>query len=229
MGKKIGGVKMATWIAHLRVAEKILKNSKNLEVGPFLVGNIGPDCGAPNEDWSKFSPPKSVSHWHDDTGKINEVNFYYKHLKNSENYKGNRQYSFFVGYYVHLITDIEWGKLYSIKKKEPLYCEGLNKNEKFIWKIKEDWYGQDFLYLKKNPEGIFYSDFQHIKAFEDYLDYYPQGAFTRQLNYIINYYLKGDDEVTVSDFKFLTEKEMDEFVENTTKICLENLSNRKLI
>jgi hypothetical protein len=43
---------MATWITHLRIAENILNKGYNLETTPFTVGNISPDSGVPNEDWT---------------------------------------------------------------------------------------------------------------------------------------------------------------------------------
>lgn len=53
---------MATWIAHLRIAENLIKKY-DFEKKPFIIGNIAPDSGVPNEDWSKFDPPKEVTHW----------------------------------------------------------------------------------------------------------------------------------------------------------------------
>jgi hypothetical protein len=41
---------MATWIAHLRVAENILNEGLKFDKIPFVVGNIGPDAGMPNEE-----------------------------------------------------------------------------------------------------------------------------------------------------------------------------------
>ncbi|WP_159436050.1 hypothetical protein [Anaerosalibacter sp. Marseille-P3206] len=34
---------MATWIAHLRIAENILNMGYGFQPIPFIVGNIGPD------------------------------------------------------------------------------------------------------------------------------------------------------------------------------------------
>jgi len=47
---------MATWITHMRIAEHFMKRYKELNNAIFLVGNLGPDCGVPNEDWSIFTP-----------------------------------------------------------------------------------------------------------------------------------------------------------------------------
>lgn len=114
---------MATWIVHLRVAENILKTFDFI-VNEFLVGNIGPDSGVPSEDYSSFNPPKLLTHWLqsekeniDKNGsKIGAYQFKEEYL--SGNYKTKKEFSFLVGYYTHLLTDIRWIKLAKIKNSE---------------------------------------------------------------------------------------------------------------
>lgn len=57
---------MATWIAHLRIAENLLKKY-DFEIESFLVGNIGPDSGVPVEESSEFDPPKRITHWQNES------------------------------------------------------------------------------------------------------------------------------------------------------------------
>ena len=104
---------------------------------------------------------------------------------------------FYLGYYFHLLVDIAWSGLYDKKKLEPIYYEGLNADLKFIWTIKKDWYGQDEIFLHSNPDSVFFQVFQHIESFKnDYFDFYPHDAFTRQIQFITNRYLnaKADTE-----------------------------------
>lgn len=208
---------MATWIVHLRTAENIINKGYNIVPEPFIVGNIGPDSGVPDEDWSNFNPPKRITHWEDANGKTAAHEFYNKYLVNKDVVNDKEGFSFNLGYYVHLLTDMEWGRLYEEKKKDILYKEGLDKDPKFIWTIKKDWYGLDFLYLKNHPESIFFRMFKNIEKVPDYLDYFPPGAFTRQVKYITGFYL-GENEETKDNFVFLTEEEMDKFVSETTEI-----------
>lgn len=205
---------MATWIAHMRIAEYFMKKCKSLNCPEFLVGNIGPDCGVPNEDWSAFSPDKSVSHWNTGDGKkIDAEDFKSKYLKQSDD-----RYAFYLGYYFHLLTDIEWSKFYRQKKTESIYAEGLNADKGFIWTIKKDWYGQDHLYLKNHPECVFFEVFAKITSFENkYFDFYPDDAFIRQINYITNFYLTTEEDPD-REFPYLTKVEMDRFVNDTINI-----------
>jgi hypothetical protein len=206
---------MATWIAHIRVGENVLKSDFNLEVTPFLIGNIGPDSGVPNEDWSVFDPPKKVTHWLDENKKFDAEGFWDKYLSEEKLKEEKGRYSFLVGYYVHLLTDIQWSKLYDEKKKETLYKQGLDMDPNFIWTIKKDWYGLDYLYLSKTPQSMFFTVFKEVKEVPDYLDYFPKGAFEKQVKYITEFYL-GENQETKENFIYLTEEEMDNFIKSAT-------------
>lgn len=204
---------MATWGAHIRIAEAILENYNNLDARSFLIGNVGPDCGEPNEDWSEFSPPKTVSHWLNSENSIDSESFFNKYL--SKPISDMNEYSFLLGYYSHLITDKEWGKMFQKKvDSDPIYAE-LETDKKFIWKIKEDWYDLDHLYFMKNPTGIFHKVFKNINSFPDYLDYYPVGAIERQIKYISNFYTEYSGNPN-REYTYLTETEMDSFVKSTS-------------
>ena len=47
---------MATWMSHFRVADYFLDKLDILEK-EFIVGNIAPDCGEPDEMRREFNPP----------------------------------------------------------------------------------------------------------------------------------------------------------------------------
>ncbi|MEG2656714.1 MAG: hypothetical protein RSA29_13535 [Clostridium sp.] len=227
---------MATWVAHLRVAEKVLNSVEGLDEIPFVVGNIGPDSGIPNEDWSNFDPPKKITHWLDELNKTNAENFFKSYIKDNKNIfdsnsnnnsliniiKSEESYSFKLGYYVHLLTDMEWSKM--INAGDYPYKEVLKKEPGFIWTIKKDWYGLDFLYLEKHPKFIFNTIFKEINDVPNYLDYFPKDAFTKQVKYITSYYL-GKNEETKENFKYLTEVEMNEFIDKTSMKIIEKLLN----
>lgn len=212
---------MATWIAHLRVAEKLLNKDYNIDKEAFIVGNIGPDSGVPNEDWSSFDPPTAITHWKDENDIIQPERFYDKYLRNKK--MDNKEYSFKLGYYIHLLTDVEWTKLHKKQKENEEYRRNLEKDKNFIWIVKKDWYGHDFIYVENYKESIFHTVFKQIENVPDYLDYFPKGAFTRQVKYIRDYYL-GENEETKDNFIYLTKKDMDRFIEEATKVIEERLS-----
>jgi hypothetical protein len=52
---------MASWMAHLRVADKLLDDIGDLSQTHFIVGNIAPDSGEPvNGDWNVFTPSVDI-------------------------------------------------------------------------------------------------------------------------------------------------------------------------
>ena len=60
---------MASWMVHLRIADKLLESLPVTAPVEFIVGNLAPDSGVPNEDWSAFSPPTKISHFKSGTEK----------------------------------------------------------------------------------------------------------------------------------------------------------------
>jgi hypothetical protein len=173
---------MATWIAHLRIADKLLKILQIDNIDNFIVGNLGPDCGVPNSDWSSFHPSSDISHWKDiETKEIKYQQFYDKYCYS------NCVDSFYFGYFIHLLSDVFWSELV-LKKKKYKYNEELKKDKNFIWVMKKDWYDLDKKYLLGN-ELDSYNKLKRINDFPNkYLDYFPKDAFTERIKYIVNYY-----------------------------------------
>ena len=54
---------MGTWISHLRIAESLLHHFPGLDEVTFTFGNLSPDSGIPNADWTAFDPPKEIAHF----------------------------------------------------------------------------------------------------------------------------------------------------------------------
>ncbi len=200
---------MATWIAHIRIAEYFMEKYNELNNDLFLVGNIGPDCGVPNKDWTVFTPNKTITHWLVD-GKIDINDYKEKYL----NIKDAR-HPFYLGYYIHLLTDIKWMEFMTPIKTKLLKDLNAEDNNEFVWKLKEDWYGQDHLYLKHNIDSIFFKSFTKIKSFKNnYFDFYPEDAFIRQIKYISNFYLSFNENLD-REFPYLSTEQMDGFVNST--------------
>ena len=98
---------MATWIGHLRVAEGLLQHWPHLHRMGFAFGNLAPDSGVPNADWSHFDPPKEVTHFlhkGQGEGEVRDLEFYRPYLA-SLSADGSAEYAFRLGYFVHLVCD----------------------------------------------------------------------------------------------------------------------------
>lgn len=216
---------MATWMVHFRIAENLLNLGITTTENEFVVGNIGPDCGLPDKESNSFVPPKQITHFKVDN-KINASSFIEQYLERDDINFMNPKFSFYLGYYVHLLTDLEWSKLHAEKKKEPIYQKILGTAD-YASIIKRDWYGVDFVYLKENNDNIFNRVFQSIKEFPDYLDFFPANQISIQINRITEFYLGSSFNFVLDPtykFEYLTPDEADHFVEAATKKIIHNLN-----
>lgn len=207
---------MATWIAHLRIAETLLDRIPRLDPGQFAIGSVAPDSGFPDERWEKFDPPPQVTHFkrsrsvHKD---IADLDFYRGYLANV--LPGDTpRFSFRLGYFFHLITDNLW----TIKVGRPTserWAEQFEADSKFIWEVKKDWYGLDHIYVREHPDCLYWRDFLEAEPACAELDFLPPEALPHQLRHIKKFYQLDDDEIREMMSRpkqYLTREEMDNFV-----------------
>ncbi len=218
---------MASWMVHFRIADLFLNKISNISYTHFIVGNIAPDSGEPNEDWSKFTPPSEVSHFLKGSSKseIMSDKFFEIYLVNKNE---NEVQSFYLGYYIHLLTDILWSKYIVTPLKEKFKTEFEN-DKNFIWTVKKDWYDLDHLYLKENPNFRTFRIFESITSFpNNYLDFYSNTAFEKRIKYISDFYNNFDGELN-REYIYLTKEQVNEFVNIASKEIEEDLISKNLI
>ena len=94
---------MASWMVHLRIADELLNRIDDLDETTFVLGNIAPDSGVPNEDWSVFTPPTNVTHFKTkpEERTFIDIDKFITEYFSSEAINGytQKEYSFFLGYY----------------------------------------------------------------------------------------------------------------------------------
>ena len=212
---------MASWMVHLRVADKLLSRIRFLDPVAFVVGNIAPDSGVPNEDWSAFMPSTKISHFKTANGKKADPEaFAAKYFLPCHQVTYNaKQYSFYLGYLVHLMTDTEWSKRIVHPAMDKFAEEKAADPEAFIWKMKEDWYDLDFLYLRDHPAFRSFLLYSQAVGFENtYMEEFSADAFDNRREYITGFYLQKKDNLDRT-YPYLTKEEMDAFVE----VCSRNI------
>lgn len=220
---------MASWMIHLRIADKLLDKLNNITTTEFIMGNIAPDSGVPNEDWSVFTPSSELSHFKDETldgwKNINIDKFINAHfMKEHINGYTKKEYSFFLGYYTHLLTDIEWVKQVCQPSEEKFadLCKELGRVN-FIWTLKKDWYDLDFLYLKKNPDFRAFRLYEQAKDFKNvFMDIFADDAFENRRQYITGFYLAGREDLE-REYPYLDETQTEDFVERTVDIIMSQI------
>lgn len=220
---------MASWMIHLRIADELLTRLRRIDETAFVMGNIAPDSGVPNSDWSQFHPPKTVTHFYQETasGRVIDVDSFCKRYF-SENLISRyslREYSFFFGYYLHLLTDVRWTKtiLSGLKKDYPkAYAERKNK---LIETAKEDWYDLDFLYLEEHPDFHAFSVYENAVGFDnEFMRIFSRDAFDNRRQYICGFYRSDEHGDLNREYKYLTRDQADAFVKDTSKWLLEQAS-----
>jgi hypothetical protein len=184
---------MATWIAHLRLAENLLGTLEGLDAHSFALGNIAPDSGVPDEKWENFTPPKEVSHFivptKDDAWQIVDLEFYRRYLASAPwPADGAERFTFLLGYFLHLVTDNLWN-WWIVRPVVERFRDEFEADEGFIWTVKHDWYGLDIAYLQGHPDSLFYRVFLDCEYVVDYdLDFMPAEGLRRQLDHIKTFY-----------------------------------------
>lgn len=219
---------MASWMVHLRVADILLERIPGLAPTEFIVGNIAPDSGVPNEDWSIFTPSTKISHFksgsHSKAGPDNFAEKYFT-TQLQKRYK-KEEFSFYLGYLVHLLTDVSWSKQIVHPTKETFAQQFAADPDGFIWKVKEDWYDLDHLYLKEHPDFRAFQLYRDAVGFENtFMDEFSADAFDNRRQYITGFYLQGKDGLD-REYPYLTKAEMDTFVAQCAEEIFTVLQNK---
>ena len=210
---------MASWMVHLRIADRLLDSIPDLSPTEFIVGNIAPDSGVPNEDWSAFSPPTSVSHFKTAGKKADPEAFAAKYFSGWQNCTPE-QFSFYLGYLTHLLTDVLWSEQIARPALARAGKADSPNREEFIWKLKKDWYDLDFKYLRDHPEFRAFRIYRDAVGFSNgYMQEFSPDAFDNRRQYITGFYLAGREGLD-REYPYLTEGEMDAFTAGAIQIIL---------
>lgn len=225
---------MASWMVHLRIAERLYENIENLDKTAFILGNIAPDSGVPNEDWSVFTPPGTVTHFRTDPNRRTfiDIDKYVSDYFTEDKVSGydKRQYSFFLGYLTHLLTDVEWTRA----AHDDWHCDekdaerlGIPYN-KLVWTHKGDWYDLDFKYLRDHPDFdafLTYESASDEDIDNDLMEEFPKDAFQNRRGYICGYYRSHEHGDLDRDYQYLSQKNYDGFVEDASALVLNKLQH----
>ena len=212
---------MASWMVHLRVADKLMGKIRFVSPTEFIVGNIAPDSGVPNADWSVFTPSTTVSHFKTEKGqKAGPDAFAQKYfLPYMQERYDAKAYSFYLGYLVHLLTDVEWSKNVVHPALEKFSEECAADRNGLIWKMKEDWYDLDFRFLRDHPDFRAFRIYAEAEGFQnEFMEEFCPDAFDNRRGYITGFYGQQKENLD-REYPYLSEAEMDAFVD----LCWQNI------
>lgn len=215
---------MGTWISHLRVAENLLPLFPDLDEVTFTFGNLSPDSGIPNADWSEFDPPKEVTHFlrkGQEEHEIHDLVYYKQYLADIKPENDIKLYSFRLGYFFHLICDIMWAQRIGATTKQQFKDLFEQDKNKAIGLVKDDWYGLDQLYVREHPEHIFWRVIMTNPFPPSYLPFVKDGALHQQYDHIRKYYSEQQDQWFLSiPYQYLNENTMTRMVNDSFEAVL---------
>jgi phytoene dehydrogenase-like protein len=210
---------MATWIVHLRIAERLLGElNATLDEYAFALGNVAPDSGIPDENWEHFDPPPKVTHFQVEHPRYRsaDVTFYRDYLLPLHHATPDAGlFSLRLGYFFHLITDNLWYQ--QVGKPAMERWRGEFADDAAFWsEVKGDWYGLDHAYVRAHPGSLFWRVFTGCRYERDDLPFLPPQAVRRQLAYIQDWYRSDDDEIRAMlarPFEYLSAAQAEAFVD----------------
>ena len=215
---------MATWIAHLRIAENLISLIEPLDKEYFVIGSIAPDYDIPENVRENLRGIPRDSHFSvsdENTKAIGDWVFFRKYI-GSLNHSDDdlTKFSFLLGYFIHLVTDNLWEIEIGLPTKLRFKSE-FEQDPKFLQEVKRDWYGIDFSYIHRNRDSIYWQVFEKCHYARDYLDFMPQAAILENIKRIRDFYRNKnkviENWIGERPNKYLSEQEMDRFVEMATK------------
>lgn len=222
---------MGTYISHFRNAEILLAELKDLDENAFLFGSLAPDSGIPNEDWSQFEPPRTVTHYlSPDKGReqIEDMRFYRQYLIGVNKGADRRRYSFFLGYFIHLLCDNLWN-FWVVEATIKYYRKTIEERGKEAWKLfKQDWHDLDRKYFRDHSNTEIWQAMKSLNTPPSYLQYIPPVAMSQQMDYIANIYLQPAENSELDrNYPYLNEATMDRFVDESTQAALRIVSQQE--
>ncbi len=215
---------MATWVLHLRVAEKIAKKLDFLDETAYYVGTIAPDSGRMVDNFT-YLPNKDVSHWKREGVSYEQrfednADFFSKYC---ENEKDNFKRSFYLGYYVHILTDTVYVR--------DIIHPFIKANGKDFWranieKIRAGWYEIDHRFVAKNrdfhPLEVIYG----VREFKNtFLDYFTEDDITERILFAADLYRNGKPNEN-AEFVTHDEQKAEELIDTMTETIISVLNEK---
>jgi hypothetical protein len=213
---------MASWIVHLRIAEGLLELFPELDPERFALGSVAPDSGIPDAKWETFTPPPAVTHFGDSSGahrKLADLEFYRRYLLPLQDGSTDGPRSFRLGYFAHLITDNLWSREIGIPTVQR-YSAEFAADKDFIWEVKKDWYGLDFIHVRDHPDCLFWRVFLGARPELGGLDFLLAKGVRWNVEHIQQYYQRTDAEIQElyqRPYIYLSKEQADRFVDESTR------------
>lgn len=213
---------MASWIIHLRIAELLLDCISGLDAEKFALGSVAPDSGKPDEKWENFTPSTLVTHFQTAASphrNCADMEFFRRYLLPLRDDPDPLFFSLRLGFFFHLITDNLWSEQIARPTHQRWQAE-FAADKDFIWEIKKDWYGLDFIYVRDHPDCLFWRIFRNARPDTGGLEFLVPESLAWSVDHIQQYYLRTDAEIQElynRPYIYLSCAEADHFVDESSR------------
>ena len=214
---------MASWLTHLRIAEKIKKKISGIDFPYFIIGSIAPDSGVPDESQRNYTPSKEVTHLRyeseDSSFDMDEAAFFNAYLVPEKlMIRSDSTRSFLWGYYFHLIADKMWLEdcFKPFQKNYENQAEDTERD--FVDFIREEMLSLDFEYLEADGRELI----EQLKSFEGNISsfYEFDSEYIYECkNRIVDFY-SGEPQRLDREYKYLNPQLLEEFITKVSEKCI---------
>lgn len=214
---------MASWLTHMRIAEKVKQKVDGIDLPYFIMGSVAPDSGIPDESERNYTPSKEITHMRyekaDSSLDMDETEFFNKYLVPEKLMtRSDSTRSFLWGYYFHLIADKVWLEDY-FRPGQKDYESSAEKPEKdFVQFIRDEMLSIDFEYLEANGHELV----EQLKSFEgsigSFYEFDPEYIYECR-NRIVDFY-NGEPQRLEREYRYLNAKMIEEFVAKIAEKCI---------
>lgn len=214
---------MASWLTHLRVAEKIKQKVSEIDFPYLIIGSIAPDSGVPDESQRNYTPSKEVTHCRyqkdDVTAGMDETVFFDNYLVPEKIMtRSDSTRSFLWGYYFHLIVDKLWLEEYFRPFQKSYESEFEDPDKDFVDFIREEMFSLDFEYLKEKGTELI----EELKSFDGNINFFYEfdsDYIYECKNRIVDFY-SGEPLHLDRECKYLTPRIIEEFIAKASEKCI---------
>ncbi|MFZ5353387.1 MAG: hypothetical protein ACOZCL_11805 [Bacillota bacterium] len=216
---------MASWLTHLRIAEKIKQKVKDIDIGYLMIGSIAPNSGIPDESGRNYEPSQEITHFRYIKEGLTNYNIdeYYNKYMTPEKFiiRSDKTRSFLWGYYFHLIGDSVWLDEYMkpfIDRYEKMSMEQKPEFEVFL---RQEADALDFEYLKASGTGII----DELKNYDfniHFFDEFDASYIYECKKRVVDFYT-GEPIVLNRDYIFLSSDMIDSYVNKISERCIKLL------
>ncbi len=231
---------MANWITHTIVADILFERYSNLDERAFCIGNVAPDCNMPRG--KDFIPSREITHFMDGDDKLSaRYDLFFEKYISGRSFSSNEEYSFLLGYYAHLITDVEYMRFCRDEKQLSRMFSRIRKNSKMAemiaggeenfmtlrnafgkTRIFFDIISMENEYLKTNPDCSYNRILRNIDFFPNYLDIFTENHYAEKISMMLAEYDRTSD-IAENGFLFFTKEEYEGYLLHTSEIIFESL------